>query len=153
MKDSVYKWLVVAMLWVICLFNYADRMAIASVFPLLQSEFRSFVGRAEIPMRHGKTIGELTHYLNSTMQLEANVMVWLTLDWQRSMLWDDTGLTWVAPSPNLPRIAGVQLPDFFLGNRGFQFFHFSSLMPKFRTHRPASSSGSGGGIPSTCSLW
>src|SRR4051794_32979763 len=33
-----YKWWVVAMLWFVCLFNYADRQAIFSVFPLLQSE-------------------------------------------------------------------------------------------------------------------
>ena len=33
-----YKWLVVAMLWLVCLFNYADRQAIFSVFPLLRSE-------------------------------------------------------------------------------------------------------------------
>ncbi|HJQ25301.1 MAG TPA: MFS transporter [Blastocatellia bacterium] len=33
-----YKWLVVAMLWVVCFFNYADRQAIFSVFPLLKSE-------------------------------------------------------------------------------------------------------------------
>ncbi len=35
---SVYRWLVVAMLWCVCLFNYADRQAIYSVFPLLKSE-------------------------------------------------------------------------------------------------------------------
>lgn len=34
-----YKWLVVAMLWFVCLFNYADRQAIFSVFPLLKTEF------------------------------------------------------------------------------------------------------------------
>lgn len=34
-----YAWLVVAMLWFVCLFNYADRQAIFSVFSLLQSEF------------------------------------------------------------------------------------------------------------------
>src|SRR3954451_3234537 len=33
-----YKWAVVAMLWFVCLFNYADRQAIFSVFPLLKSE-------------------------------------------------------------------------------------------------------------------
>jgi MFS family permease len=36
--DGGYKWLVVIMLWFVCLFNYADRQAIFSVFPLLQSE-------------------------------------------------------------------------------------------------------------------
>src|SRR5436305_5860856 len=33
-----YKWAVVAMLWFVCFFNYADRQAIFSVFPLLKSE-------------------------------------------------------------------------------------------------------------------
>jgi MFS family permease len=35
-----YKWLVVSMLWLVCFFNYADRQAIFSVFPLLRTEFR-----------------------------------------------------------------------------------------------------------------
>src|ERR1043165_9890692 len=35
---SAYPWLVVAMLWMVCLFNYADRQAIFSVFPLLKTE-------------------------------------------------------------------------------------------------------------------
>src|SRR2546421_387521 len=37
---SAYRWLVVAMLWCVCLFNYADRQAIYSVFPLLKSEMK-----------------------------------------------------------------------------------------------------------------
>ena len=36
---SSYKWLVVAMLWFVCFFNYADRQAIFSVFPLLKHQF------------------------------------------------------------------------------------------------------------------
>ena len=39
-RGSAYKWLVVAMLWFVCLFNYADRQAIFSVFPVLKSQFR-----------------------------------------------------------------------------------------------------------------
>jgi MFS family permease len=38
MPRNLYKWLVVAMLWFVCLFNYADRQAIFSVFPLLKTE-------------------------------------------------------------------------------------------------------------------
>ena len=34
-----YRWAVVGMLWCVCLFNYADRQAIFSVFPLLAKEF------------------------------------------------------------------------------------------------------------------
>jgi MFS family permease len=39
MGERGYKWWVVVMLWVVCVFNYADRQAIFSVFPLLKSEF------------------------------------------------------------------------------------------------------------------
>jgi len=38
-QSSSYKWWVVFMLWFVCFFNYADRQAISSVFPLLQKEF------------------------------------------------------------------------------------------------------------------
>ncbi len=37
-RRPVYKWLLVGMLWFVCFFNYADRQAIFSVFPLLQHE-------------------------------------------------------------------------------------------------------------------
>src|SRR5207248_7507852 len=38
-RRSAYKWWVVAMLWLICFFNYADRQAIFAVFPKLKAEF------------------------------------------------------------------------------------------------------------------
>ena len=40
MPSPRYKWLVVALLWFVCLFNYADRQAIFSVFPLLKTEMK-----------------------------------------------------------------------------------------------------------------
>src|SRR6266508_3944665 len=39
-RSSGYKWHVVAMLWFVCLFNYADRQAIFSVFPVLKAQFQ-----------------------------------------------------------------------------------------------------------------
>jgi MFS family permease len=39
-REGAYKWWVVAMLWFVCLFNYADRQAIFSVFPVLKTQFR-----------------------------------------------------------------------------------------------------------------
>jgi MFS family permease len=39
-NTGIYKWLVVGMLWFVCFFNYADRQAIFSVFPLLKSEMQ-----------------------------------------------------------------------------------------------------------------
>src|SRR5499426_4750052 len=38
MRDEYYKWFVVGLLWFVCFFNYADRQAIFSVFPLLKTE-------------------------------------------------------------------------------------------------------------------
>ena len=40
MTTERYRWLVVGMLWWICLFNYADRQAIFSIFPALKSEMQ-----------------------------------------------------------------------------------------------------------------
>lgn len=39
LPSSTYRWQVVAMLWLVCFFNYADRQAISAVFPLLEGEF------------------------------------------------------------------------------------------------------------------
>src|ERR1041384_1309887 len=38
-RERSYKWAVVAMLWFVCMFNYADRQAIFSVFPVLKTQF------------------------------------------------------------------------------------------------------------------
>jgi len=64
--------------------------------------FASFVGLFPLPARHGMTIGELAHYLNAAHGLGANLTVVPMRGWRRSMLWEDTGLPWVAPSPNMP---------------------------------------------------
>jgi uncharacterized protein YbbC (DUF1343 family) len=68
----------------------------------LASEFRSFVGRYPIPMRHGMTIGELARMFNTAFNIGCDLKVVPMKGWQRRMLFCDTGLPWVAPSPNLP---------------------------------------------------
>lgn len=74
---------------------------------LLDLEFRSFVGRAAVPMRHGLTLGELARFCNDSMGLGAELHVAPLQGWRRSMLWADTGRAWVPPSPNLPRAEGA----------------------------------------------
>jgi uncharacterized protein YbbC (DUF1343 family) len=64
--------------------------------------FASFVGLHPLPTRHGMTIGELAAYLNETHALGCDLTVVPMLGWERAMLWEDTGLPWVAPSPNMP---------------------------------------------------
>lgn len=75
----------------------------------LDPEYRSFVGRASIPMRHALTMGEMAVFLNNHMGLGAEVHVQEMQGWRRSMLWPETGRSWIPTSPNLPRIEGVLL--------------------------------------------
>lgn len=72
--------------------------------PLLEPDYRSFVGDAPIPLRHGLTLGELARLLNAEQAIGADLTVVPMESWRRSMLWQDTGLAWVPASPNMPRI-------------------------------------------------
>jgi uncharacterized protein YbbC (DUF1343 family) len=64
--------------------------------------FASFVGLYPLAVRHGMTIGELASYLNEQHALGCRLTVVPMRGWRRAMSWDDTGLPWVAPSPNMP---------------------------------------------------
>jgi uncharacterized protein YbbC (DUF1343 family) len=65
-------------------------------------QFSSFVGLYPLPIRHALTIGELARYLNATQDLGCQLTVVPMEGWRRAMRWEDTGLPWVAPSPNMP---------------------------------------------------
>jgi len=69
---------------------------------LLKDEWFSFVGLYALPMRHGLTLGELALLCNSEMKIGADLDVVRMQGWQRDMLFADTGLPWVFPSPNMP---------------------------------------------------
>ena len=64
--------------------------------------YASFVGLYPLAIRHGMTIGEVAAYLNATHELGCRLTVVRMRGWRRRMLWEDTGLPWVAPSPNMP---------------------------------------------------
>jgi uncharacterized protein YbbC (DUF1343 family) len=68
---------------------------------VLDPRYRSFVGQYPVALRYGLTPGELLRYLVGTGQVRADVMVVPMKNWRRSMWWDDTGIPWVNPSPNL----------------------------------------------------
>ena len=68
----------------------------------LAADCASFVGRYPIPMRHGLTIGEIGTLFNDYFEIGCDLEVVPMKDWKRNMLFGDTGLPWVAPSPNLP---------------------------------------------------
>ncbi len=69
---------------------------------VLSPEFSSFVGRYPLPMRHGLTIGELARLFNDHFNIGCDLKVVKMQNWHRSMLFNNTGLPWVLPSPNLP---------------------------------------------------
>lgn len=69
---------------------------------LLSPEYASFVGRYSIPMRHGLTIGELARLFNDHFGIGCDLEVIPMKGWDREMMFSDTGLPWIAPSPNLP---------------------------------------------------
>jgi uncharacterized protein YbbC (DUF1343 family) len=68
----------------------------------LSEAWRSFVGRYPMPMRHGMTIAELALMFNQTFGIGCDLEVIPMKGWRRHMRHSDTGLPWVAPSPNLP---------------------------------------------------
>lgn len=57
--------------------------------------------RHPLPLRHGMTYGELATMWNETEGYGADLTVIKMKGWRRSMLWNETGLLWVMPSPNM----------------------------------------------------
>src|SRR5690242_1675918 len=72
--------------------------------PVLDPKFASFVGLYPVPVRHGMTIGEIALWLNDVFEIGANLEVIAMTGWKRSMAFEDTGLPWVLPSPNMPTV-------------------------------------------------
>jgi len=73
---------------------------------ILEESYRSFVGTYPIPITHGMTLGELgkmmigEEWLDTGKKPEYRVIE--MEGWKRNMLWPETGLPWIPPSPNLP---------------------------------------------------
>lgn len=72
--------------------------------PVLNDEYSSFVGKYEIPLRHGMTVGELAKLFNNEFGIGADLTVVEMKNWDRDMYYDDTPLEWVLPSPNMPTL-------------------------------------------------
>jgi uncharacterized protein YbbC (DUF1343 family) len=72
--------------------------------PMLIKGYESFVGQFPIPLRHGMTIGELARFFNDGCGIGADLTVVAMDHWQRPMHYDETGLPWVMPSPNMPTL-------------------------------------------------
>ncbi len=79
--------------------------------PVLEIEdgLRSFISYFEIPTRHGLTMGEIARMHNFKGKLGARLTVIPLKKWRRKMWFDETGLPWVRPSPNMPDLESAIL--------------------------------------------
>jgi uncharacterized protein YbbC (DUF1343 family) len=72
--------------------------------PLLDPNYKSFVGLHPIPVRHAKTIGELARQFRDEAFPQCRLSILPMKSWDRQMWLDQTGLPWVMPSPNMPTL-------------------------------------------------
>jgi len=72
--------------------------------PTIAPGYESFVGIHPIAVRHGMTIGELARLYHAELELRCELSVVACEGWRRSMWFDETGLPWVMPSPNMPTL-------------------------------------------------
>ena len=77
--------------------------------PVLDADLRSFTGYHPLPVRHGMTIGELAALFNEERHLGVDLHVIAMRGYARGSWYDDTGLAWTPPSPNLPTVEAATL--------------------------------------------
>src|SRR5271157_5733295 len=74
--------------------------------PMLDSEKTSFVAYSPMPVRHGLTIGELAQLFNVENHINVELHVIRMKNWHRNYFFENTGIRWVPPSPNLRTLKG-----------------------------------------------
>ncbi len=62
-----------------------------------------------VPLRHGLTMGEMARFLNADLGIGARLTVVPVQGWVRTQWFDETGLPWVRPSPNLPTLTSATI--------------------------------------------
>ncbi|MEW6419123.1 MAG: DUF1343 domain-containing protein [Nitrospirota bacterium] len=72
--------------------------------PVLNMSFASFVGQRPLPIRHGMTVGEIGNYLRNEFYPSLDFHIIPMDGWKRNMWFNETGLPWVMPSPNMPTL-------------------------------------------------
>jgi uncharacterized protein YbbC (DUF1343 family) len=73
--------------------------------PGVDSGYESFVGAANVPVRHGLTMGEMARYMNGELDLGADLTVIEMAGWRRETWYDQTGLPWAPTSPAMPHVS------------------------------------------------
>ena len=97
---------------------------------VLDPAFATFVGMYAVPMRHGMTPGELARLFVGEFGIDVDLHVVPAQGWRRDMPFEETGLPWVAPSPNMPDVVSA------LHYPGTCLFEGTSLSVGRGTDRP-----------------
>lgn len=77
--------------------------------PVIKKECESIVGGYGLPVRYGLTVGELALYLNEQFKMGARITIFPMEGYNPRFYYDETGLLWNIPSPNLPSLEHVIL--------------------------------------------
>jgi uncharacterized protein YbbC (DUF1343 family) len=77
--------------------------------PLLDAGLRSFTGYWSLPVRPGLTLGEFARLFKAEARIDVDLTVIPMQGYRRAMWYDDTGLPWLPPSPNLTSLAAAVL--------------------------------------------
>ncbi len=97
---------------------------------LIEKRYRTFTGLHNVPLRYGLTVGELARYLAGTGQIAADITVIPMRGYEPSMWWNETGLEWVKPSPN------IRDPQAALLYPGISFFEATNVSEGRGTSEP-----------------
>jgi uncharacterized protein YbbC (DUF1343 family) len=72
--------------------------------PVLKKEYFTFIGGASIPLCHRMTLGEMALWIKDKYYNNCDLnIVWMK-NWKRNSLYNETGLPWILPSPNMPSL-------------------------------------------------
>jgi uncharacterized protein YbbC (DUF1343 family) len=77
--------------------------------PMLDLDKTGFVAYFSLPVRYGLTIGELAQLFNTEKQIKCDLHVIAMKNWHRNYFYENTGIRWIPPSPNLRTLKGTIL--------------------------------------------
>jgi uncharacterized protein YbbC (DUF1343 family) len=97
---------------------------------LIERRYRTLTGLHNVPVRYGLTPGELAIYLARTGQISADPIVVPMQGYRHSMWWEDTGLEWIRPSPNISDTEAALLYP------GISFFEGTNVSEGRGTNEP-----------------
>jgi uncharacterized protein YbbC (DUF1343 family) len=104
--------------------------------PLMEMEMRgvaqAITGYYPVPLRHGMTVGEVARYINAEYGIGADLTVVPAAGWRPGRWFDETGLPWIDPSPNIRSL------DAALNYAGLVLFEATTLTVGRGTDAPFS---------------